>query len=71
LSMFFKEGDGDTSVALAKFAPRRTGAPPSPGVDNPVSPSGCCRGSNRSSQVPVHNASFVTKCEGFQRYRSM
>ncbi len=26
---------------------------------------GCCRGSNRISQVRVHNASFVTKCEGF------
>jgi hypothetical protein len=43
---------GDTSVALVAFAPRRTSAPPRPGVDNPVSPAGCCRGSNRSSQVP-------------------
>mgnify|MGYP001544756696 CR=1 FL=1 len=31
---------GDTSVALVEFAPRRTSAPPRPGVDNPVSPSG-------------------------------
>ncbi len=25
---------------------------------------GLCRGNDRTSQVPVHNASFVTKCEG-------
>ena len=31
---------GGTSVALVVFAPRRTSAPPRPGVGNPVSPSG-------------------------------
>ena len=31
---------GGTSVALAWFAPRRTSAPPRPGVGNPVSPAG-------------------------------
>jgi len=30
----------------------QTSEPPEPGVVNPVSPPGCCRGSNRSSQVP-------------------
>ena len=42
---------GDTSDALVVFAPWRTSEPPRPGVVNPVSPPGCCRGSNRSSQV--------------------
>ena len=31
---------GGTSVALVAFAPRRTSAPPRPGVGDPVSPSG-------------------------------
>ena len=31
---------GDTSVPLVVFAPRRTSAPPRPGVGNPVSPAG-------------------------------
>ena len=31
---------GGTSVALVVFAPRRTSAPPRPGVGNPVSPAG-------------------------------
>ena len=31
---------GGTSVALVAFAPRRTSAPPRPGVGNPVAPSG-------------------------------
>ena len=31
---------GGTSVALVAFAPRRTSAPPRPGVGNPVSPAG-------------------------------
>ena len=31
---------GGTSVALVRFAPRRTSAPPRPGVGNPVSPAG-------------------------------
>ena len=31
---------GGTSVALARFAPRRTSAPSRPGVGNPVSPAG-------------------------------
>ena len=31
---------GGTSVALVAFAPRRTSAPPRPGVDNPVTPAG-------------------------------
>jgi len=35
---------GGTSVALVMFAPRRTSAPPRPGVVNPVSPSGNFRG---------------------------
>ena len=53
---------GDTSVALVKFAPGRTSAPPRPGVDNPVSPSGCCRGSNRISQVPGESQLSVCTC---------
>src|SRR5205814_1500986 len=31
---------GGTSVALVQFAPRRTSAPPRPGVGHPVAPSG-------------------------------
>jgi hypothetical protein len=31
---------GGTSVALVAFAPRRTSAPPRPGVGNPVAPAG-------------------------------
>jgi hypothetical protein len=31
---------GGTSVALVRFAPRRTSAPPGPGVGDPVSPAG-------------------------------
>ncbi len=42
---------GDTSDALVVFALCQTSALPEPGVVNPVSPPGCCRGSNRSSQV--------------------
>ena len=53
---------GDTSDALVAFAPRRTSAPPRPGVDNPVSPSGCCRGSNRISQVPGEPRLSVCTC---------
>ena len=53
---------GDTSVALVGFAPWRTSAPPRPGVGNPVSPSGCCRGSNRISQVPGEPQSSVCTC---------
>jgi hypothetical protein len=43
---------GSTSVALVVFAPRQTSKLPEPGVVNPVSPPGSCRGSNRISQVP-------------------
>jgi len=43
------------------FAPRRTSAPPRPGVGNPVSPSGNCRGKGRSSQVPGKPL-FVCTC---------
>ena len=44
------------------FAPRRTSKPPRPGVGNPVSPSGQCRGSNRISQVPGKPQSSVCTC---------
>ena len=53
---------GDTSVALVAFAPWRTSAPPRPGVGNPVSPAGCCRGSNRISQVPGEPRLSVCTC---------
>ena len=39
---------GGTSVALVTFAPRRTSAPPRPGVGNPVSPAGNFRGDGGS-----------------------
>ena len=55
---------GGTSVPLVRFAPRRTSAPPRPGVGHPVAPAGNLRGDDRISQSPVHNASFVTKCKG-------
>ncbi len=35
---------GGTSVALVAFAPRRTSAPPRPGVGNPVAPAGMMPG---------------------------
>ncbi len=39
--------------SLVVFAPRRTSAPPKPGVGNPVSPAGICRGAKVGlSQVP-------------------
>ena len=53
---------GDTSVALVVFAPGRTSAPPGPGVGKPVSPAGCCRGSNRISQVPGEPQLSVCTC---------
>jgi len=42
---------GGTSVALVRFAPERTSAPPGPGVGHPVAPAGICRGNDRLSQV--------------------
>ena len=53
---------GDTSVALVVFAPRRTSAPPRPGVSNPVSPAGSCRGDDRISQVPGESRLSVCTC---------
>ena len=41
---------GGTSVALVIFAPRRTSAPPRPGVGHPVPPAGFRRGDDRISQ---------------------
>ena len=44
---------GDTSDALVVFALCQTSALPEPGVGNPVSPAGNCRGANVGlSQVP-------------------
>ena len=57
---------GGTSVALVRFAPRRTSAPPRPGVGNPVSPAGIRRGANRvlpsswGTSMSVCTCSFPT-----------
>ena len=53
---------GGTSVALALFAPRRTSAPPRPGVGHPVSPAGIVRGDDRISQVPGEPQLSVCTC---------
>ena len=42
------------------YAPQRTSAPSRPGVGNPVSPSGNCRGNDRISQVPGEPLSVCT-----------
>ena len=43
---------GGTPVALVEFAPRRTSAPPKPGVGHPDLQPGNCRGDDKISQVP-------------------
>jgi hypothetical protein len=53
---------GGTSVALVLFAPRRTSAPPRPGVGHPVSPAGIVRGNDRISQVPGEPQLSVCTC---------
>jgi hypothetical protein len=53
---------GGTSVALVAFAPRRTSAPPRPGVGHPVTPAGNLRGDGRISQVPGQPRLSVCTC---------
>ena len=53
---------GGTSVALVLFAPRRTSAPPRPGVGHPVAPAGIYRGNDRISQVPGEPRLSVCTC---------
>ncbi len=53
---------GGTSVALVVFAPRRTSAPPRPGVGHPVLRPGYCRGDDRISQVPGEPQLSVCTC---------
>ena len=54
---------GGTSVSLVAFAPRRTSAPPRPGVGNPVSPAGnAAEEASRSSQVPGEPQVSVCTC---------
>src|SRR5262249_45246525 len=53
---------GGTSVALDRFAPGRTSAPPRPGVVHPVAPAGVCRGNDRLSQVPGEPRLSVCAC---------
>ncbi len=50
------------SVSLVVFAPRRTSAPPGPGVGHPVSPAGSRRGNDRTSQVPGEPQLSVCTC---------
>ena len=50
------------SVSLVVFAPRRTSAPPGPGVGHPVSPAGSRRGNDRTSQVPGEPRLSVCTC---------
>ena len=53
---------GGTSVALVAFAPRRTSAPPRPGVGDPGLQPGCCRGGDRISQVLGESQLSVCTC---------
>jgi hypothetical protein len=48
--------------SLVVFAPRRTSAPPRPGVGHPVSPAGIRRGDDRTSQVPGEPRLSVCTC---------
>jgi len=48
--------------SLVLFAPRRTSAPPKPGVGDPVLQPGVCRGNDRISQVPGEPQSSVCTC---------
>ncbi len=53
---------GGTSVPLVVFAPRRTSAPPRPGVGHPVLRPGYCRGDDWISQVPGEPQLSVCTC---------
>jgi len=53
---------GGTSVALVRFAPWRTSAPPEPGVGNPVTPSGNAEERTGFSQVPGEPRLSVCTC---------
>jgi hypothetical protein len=58
---------GGTSVALVAFAPRRTSAPPRPGVGNPVSPAGMLP--RRRKDLPSSWGISIVRLHMFSRRR--
>ena len=58
---------GGTSVALVLFAPRRTSAPPRPGVGNPVSPAGMSP--RRRQDLPSSWGTSIVRLHMFSRLR--
>ena len=55
---------GGTSLALVVFAPRRTSAPPRPGVDGPVSPAGML--SRKRQDLPSSWGTPIVRLRMFQ-----
>ena len=58
---------GGTSVALVVFAPRRTSAPPRPGVGDPVSPAG--NSPRRRQDLPSSWGTPIVRLHMFSRRR--
>jgi len=63
----FVSSFGGTSVALVAFAPRRTSAPPRPGVGNPVAPAG--KLPRRRQDLPSSWGISIVRLHMFQRRR--